>query len=643
MKTNRTRCSAVLSILLLLLLTACQPMSVPAAPASEAAASATGSAYPVTIENCGRALTFDQAPQRPISIYQTATEFMLALGLGDQLVAVTQFEADPLPSQAEAFAALPEPWERPVPREVLISAKPDFVFAGYETYDLSAERGSATIADLEAAGAQVYIISGNCAAAANDVTIESVYTDLLNLGRIFGIATEAEAIVAEMQAKLTAIEAQVADKAIPQVAFLDIGEGGNPVWAYANGIYKDIIERAGGKNIFDDQAEQFVEISAEEVAGRNPEVFVVVDSPYGAPAAGKIDLLYATFPNAPATQNQRSALILEMNTLPGVRVVDAVVELAQALHPDLAVTAPTTAAGYPVTVESCGEPLTFAAAPQRMVVFENNLLEIALLLGLQARIVGIWTGSEVAVDPSVQAAAAQLTLISTESWPPPALEPVLGVEPDFVWSGWGYGFSEESGLTPARLLELGINSYATTESCGKAGVGEAVTIESTYNDILNIGRIFGVEATAQTLVDGMKSRIDAAVATVGAVDRPLRVFFYDSGEAEPFTAGKLGMPSVMMALVGGENIFVDVEKDWLTTSWEEVIARDPEVIIVANSAWASAEENIAFLKSKPELAGITAMQNERFGTISYRQSTPGLPNAEAVELLAQALYPDKFK
>lgn len=42
---------------------------------------------------------------------------------------------------------------------------------------------------------------------------------------------------------------------------------------------------------------------------------------------------------------------------------------------------------------------------------------------------------------------------------------------------------------------------------------------------------------------------------------------------------------------------------------EEAIARDPEVIIVANSAWATAEDNIAFLQSKPELADITAMQH----------------------------------
>ena len=299
MKTNHPYGSAALLVFLLLLLTACQPMSAPAAPANDVAPPAPTSAYPVTIENCGRTLTFDQAPQRPVAIYQTATEFMLALGLGDQLVAATQFEADPLPSQAEAFAAMPELWERPIPREVLISAKPDFVFAGYETYDLSAERGSATIADLEAAGAQVYIISGNCANTANEVTLESVFTDLRNLGQIFGIASEAKAIIAEMQTKLSAIESQIAGRPVPQVAFLDIGEGGTPVWAYANGIYKDIIERAGGKNIFDDQAEQFVEISAEEVASRNPDVFVVVDSPYGAPAAGKLALLYTTFPNAP--------------------------------------------------------------------------------------------------------------------------------------------------------------------------------------------------------------------------------------------------------------------------------------------------------------------------------------------------------
>lgn len=59
--------------------------------------------------------------------------------------------------------------------------------------------------------------------------------------------------------------------------------------------------------------------------------------------------------------------------------------------------------------------LFLLATPARRVVFENNLLEIALLLGLQDRIVGVWTGREVAVDPSVQATAVQLTLISTES------------------------------------------------------------------------------------------------------------------------------------------------------------------------------------------------------------------------------------
>jgi iron complex transport system substrate-binding protein len=344
-----------------------------------------------------------------------------------------------------------------------------------------------------------------------------------------------------------------------------------------------------------------------------------------------------------AVKHYCTTLLSILITLGGLLIV-----ACQPVLPAAAPASDTTQAGafpgnYPVTVESCGEPVTFAAVPERMVVFENNLLEIALLLGLHDRIAGIWTGSSTTVDPAVQPLADELFAISTEGWPPPALEPVLGVEPDFVWSGWGYGFSEESGLTPAKLNELGIPSYTTSESCIKAGLGEPVTIESTYTDILNIGQIFGVEDEAQALVDGMKSRVDAAVATVGPVARPLRVFFYDSGEDAPFSSGQSGMLSVMMALVGGENIFADIEKDWATVSWEEVIARDPEVIIVANSAWASAEENINFLKSKPELAGISAMQNERFGTISYRQSTPGLPNAEAVELLAQALYPEQFQ
>lgn len=624
-----------ISILLCLLLVAgCQPMPAPAATGDTAMVTAApGNGYPVTIENCGRTLTFDQAPQRPIAIYQTATEFMLALGLGDRLVATTQFEANPLPSQAEAFAALPEPWERPVPREVLISAKPDFVFAGYETYDLNAERGLATIADLEAAGAQVYIISGNCAATATDVTVEAVFTDLRNLGQIFGIAPEAEAIIAEMQAKLSAIESQIAGQPVPQVAFLDIGEGGTPVWAYANGIYKDLIERAGGKNIFDDQAEQFVEISAEEVASRNPDVFVVVDSPYGAPAAGKLDLLYQTFPNATATQQQRSALILEMNTLPGVRVIDAVVALAQILHPDLAATSsPST---YPVTIENCGNTLTFDKAPARVASLYSVTTELLLRLGLEDRIVAAANFGELLPD-DLQPAYQSLNLVG-EGFIIPK-EVLLTQKPDLVMDNqpdWFY--SAENGFaTVEEITGSGAQIYSITAKCGGGRVD--AQFADIYTDILNMGKIFGVSDQAEALITEMQTTVDAVTAKV-AGQPPLQVMIYDAGEG-PLGVFGPGSYDAILRLVGGENAFADLAETYAQVSIEAVASRAIDVVIVGGYD-DTGEARADFIRQTfPNMA---AVKNNRVVVIEYGLMNPGVRNHLGVEAFAQALYPEAFE
>lgn len=307
-----------------------------------------------------------------------------------------------------------------------------------------------------------------------------------------------------------------------------------------------------------------------------------------------------------------------------------------------AVSNESAASVFPVTVTSCGEAFTYEQAPERMVVYDVNMIELSLALGLEAQIAGYWTGGS-EVREQFKPAFDTLTAVSEESWPPPALEPTLGANPDFVFSGWGYGFSEEGGLTPAALKAAGVNSYAIRESCVKAGVPEPITIEDTYEDILNIGRIFGVSDRAQALVDEMSTQVKDAQAKVGTVVQPLRVFFYDSGEDKPYTAGQYGMPTALMAAVGGENIMADVPKDWANVSWEEVINRNPEVIVVLNSSWVSSDERIAFLKSKPELADIDAIKNERFVVLTYRQAVPGLLNGEAIQILAEGFYPDKFE
>lgn len=176
---------------------------------------------------------------------------------------------------------------------------------------------------------------------------------------------------------------------------------------------------------------------------------------------------------------------------------------------------------FPISVESCGETITFEAAPERALAFDTNLTEIMLALELEDRMAGYWLSGD-GIAEVFQDQIEAIPLISEETWPPPGLETILSFNPDFVFGSWGGTFSQESGVTPETLLVAGVQSYTLTESCITADVQIEPTLENTYTDILNIGRIFGAEDRAQVIVDDMRAAIEEVQSVIGEVDMPVR-------------------------------------------------------------------------------------------------------------------------
>lgn len=297
---------------------------------------------------------------------------------------------------------------------------------------------------------------------------------------------------------------------------------------------------------------------------------------------------------------------------------------------------------FPITVESCGEPITFESVPERAVTFDTNLTEIMFALGLEERMAGYWLSGD-SLAEEFQEQAADVPLMSEETWPPPGFETILSFGPDFVFAEFGYTFSEENGVTPEALERAGAKSYALTTSCEEDALGDDLTLDITYVDILNIGRIFGVEDRAQAIVSEMQNNVEAVETAIGVVDTQ-RGFFYAGGGDRILTAGRYAVPSIMMESIGLENIFNDLEADWTyDVSWEIVIERDPEVIIVEDAPWESAEDRIAILQSLPQLASITAIQEGRFIALPYRNVLSGVDVDEAIVILAEGMYPELFE
>ena len=80
------------------------------------------------------------------------------------------------------------------------------------------------------------------------------------------------------------------------------------------------------------------------------------------------------------------------------------------------------------------------------------------------------------------------------------------------------------------------------------------------------------------------------------------------------------------------------EKSWGTVTWEEVVAQNPEVIIIVNYGSVTAEQKRDFMMSNPAFANIEAVKNDRFVTLEYVEATPGPRNIKAIKTLANAFW-----
>lgn len=297
--------------------------------------------------------------------------------------------------------------------------------------------------------------------------------------------------------------------------------------------------------------------------------------------------------------------------------------------------APLPAPAFPVTVQSCNREVTFDAPPQAAVSNDVNLTEMMLALGLSDHMIG-YTGISgwKTLDETLRAGVAELPELSPRY---PSREVLIGAGADFYFAGWNYGLRVGGEVTPETLEPYGIKVYELTESCIHIMDKPRISMEDMYNDILNLGRIFGVEDRATALVEGYRAELAAYLDTLPPLDSPPRVFVYDSGEDAPFTAGRHAMPTAIIEAAGGVNIMDDLEKSWAEIGWETVIERNPEVIIIVNYGDVTAEQKIAFLEGNPAFAGIPAVMNDRYVVLDYVEATPGPRNIAAIRKLAEAL------
>ena len=286
-----------------------------------------------------------------------------------------------------------------------------------------------------------------------------------------------------------------------------------------------------------------------------------------------------------------------------------------------------------VSVDSCNRTVSFDSPPQRAISNDVNLTEMMLVLGLSDKMVG-YTGISgwKTLDEEMRLGVKQLPELSPKY---PTKEVLVGADADFFFAGWNYGMKVGGEVTPETLKPFGINVYELTESCIHIMTKKKVSMDDMYNDLLNLGLIFQIENRAKNIVDAYRSDLNNFTQKLEPIAAK-KVFVYDSGEDTPFTAGRYAMPTALIEAAGGINIMDDFQKSWGTVTWEEVIDRNPEVVVIVNYGKVTAEQKRKFMMSNPAFANIDAVKNDRFVTLEYVEATPGPRNIKAIKKLAKA-------
>jgi iron complex transport system substrate-binding protein len=299
---------------------------------------------------------------------------------------------------------------------------------------------------------------------------------------------------------------------------------------------------------------------------------------------------------------------------------------------------------YPVTVHSCGSPVTITSAPKRAVTNDINATEDMLALGLQSRMAGDFgvTGDGPVGSPvpaQYLTAFHQVRDVSPDYF---TLETLVGLHPDFLFAGWNYGLQVGTNLTPGHLAKFGIKTLVLNESCVHVDSGDkTASINDTYQDLASLGTIFNVRSHARQVIAQMKAQVVAAHDKVANL-KPVSVFLYDSGQSAPFTAPGLAMPNALIQLGGGINVFASLRQSWTSVSWEAVVARKPQCIIINDYGTPTWQQKEKFLKTDPATRKLPAVRNGCILHLSYDQLTPGPRNAQAVTAIARWLHPQAF-
>lgn len=283
---------------------------------------------------------------------------------------------------------------------------------------------------------------------------------------------------------------------------------------------------------------------------------------------------------------------------------------------------------YPLTVkDALGREVVIQEKPQRIISMAPSITEILFALDLSDEIVGVDDYSNYPPQLFELIEAGKIERIGGFSTP--NIEKIVALQPDIVFATGGV-----QAKFVYQLEELGLTTIAL--------YGE--NISAVYRSIELAGIVTGKVEEAKTLIKELKEKIENISQLTKQADYKPKVLYIVW--LDPLmSVGKRSFINDLIEAAGGENIFADLEKGYPVVSPEEIVVRDPDIIIVSgHAALVDYNKLISTLKEFPGLSEVKAMKEGEVYLLRGESNDivvrAGPRIAVAVELFATIFYPE---
>jgi len=269
-------------------------------------------------------------------------------------------------------------------------------------------------------------------------------------------------------------------------------------------------------------------------------------------------------------------------------------------------------------IDDADRTVEITKTPQRFVSLAPSNTELLFALGLGDKVVGVTDFCDYPEEAK-------------------AIEKVGGIEPNL---------EKVVSLAPDLVLAIGGNPDLVSKLDG-LGITVLVLnpsdLEGIYRDIELVGRAAWVGEEAKALVAEMQKQLEAIIAkTKGLTDRPKVFYELDATDpSKPYTPGPGTWHDDFMKLAGGINVASDAKMQWVQFSTEEIIAQDPEIIVLGDANYGMTAEMV---KERPGWEVIAAVGNDRIYPIDDNLiSRPGPRIIDGLEALVRIIHPELFE